>query len=117
VPVMSVPGSPRSPAAEGTNRLLVDGAAPVLDVTDVLVALGLSTARTSGSVADGRVPPDRADQAVLDLFADEPLDLERVIAVSGRPMADAALALARLEAGGWLSRSGSWFEHAAEVSR
>ncbi len=112
VPVLAVPGSPRSPAAEGTNRLLVDGAAPVLDVTDVLVALGLSTGRASAPApALGPALPAE-DQAVLDLFAGEPLDLERVIAGSGRPMAEAALALARLEMAGWLVSIGGWFERA-----
>ena len=42
VQVMAVPGSVRNKAACGTNQLLVDGCAPVRDVTDVLVALGLS---------------------------------------------------------------------------
>jgi DNA processing protein len=110
VPIMAVPGSPRSPAAEGTNRLLADGAAPVLDVIDVLVALGLSSVRSGRPLADSRPPPDPVDQGVLDLFADEPLDLERVIVVSGRSIAEAALALARLETAGWLVRTGGWFE-------
>ncbi len=42
IEVMAVPGSVRNPAAEGTNALLMDGCAPVRDVKDVLVALGLS---------------------------------------------------------------------------
>jgi DNA processing protein len=112
IPVLAVPGSPRSPAAEGTNRLLVDGATPVLDVTDVLVALGLSTGRVAGPEVTLRPAPAPSDQAVLDVFAGEPLDLERVIAVSGRPMAEAALALARLEMAGWLVSTGGWFERA-----
>jgi DNA processing protein len=117
VPVMAVPGSLRSPAAEGTNRLLVDGAIPVIDVTDVLVALGLSTGRRAGPASEERPTPAAPDQQVLDLFAGDPLDLERVIAVSGRPLADAALALARLETAGWLVRTGGWFERAPGVVR
>ncbi|MXW63162.1 MAG: DNA-processing protein DprA [Acidimicrobiaceae bacterium] len=42
IEVMAVPGSVRNKAAGGTNQLLVDGSAPARDVTDVLVALGLS---------------------------------------------------------------------------
>jgi DNA processing protein len=112
VPVLAVPGSPRSPAAEGTNRLLVDGATPVIDATDVLVALGLSTGRASSPEPAPSAAPAAEDQEVLDLFAGEPLDLERVIAASGRSMADAALALARLEMTGWLVSTGGWFERA-----
>ena len=51
---------------------------------------------------------------MLDLFAGEPLDLERVIAASGRPMVEAALALARLETAGWLVSTGGWFERAPD---
>ena len=50
VEVMAVPGSVRNRAAAGTNQLLRDGAAPVTDVDDVLVALGLDT-RRAGAVA------------------------------------------------------------------
>ena len=50
VEVMAVPGSVRNRAAVGTNQLLRDGAAPVTDVDDVLVALGLDT------------PPGRAER-------------------------------------------------------
>jgi DNA processing protein len=117
VPVMAVPGSPLSPAAEGTNRLLVDGATPVIDITDVLVALGLSTGRRTGAASEERAAPVAPDQQVLDLFAGEPLDLERVVAESGRPLADAALSLARLETAGWLVRTGGWFERVPGVVR
>jgi DNA processing protein len=117
IPVMAVPGSPRNPAAEGTNRLILDGAAPVLDVTDVLVALGLSTGRTNGRGPERRPPPEPGDQLVLDLFGAEPLDLERVVTSSGWAVSEAALALARLETAGWLVRTAGWFERAPEGSR
>jgi DNA processing protein len=112
VPVMAVPGSPRNTAAEGANRLIVDGAAPVLDVTDVLVALGLSTGRTAGPTPDQRLPVDGHEQLVLELFGDEPLDLERLLSMSGLTMTETALSLARLEAAGWLLRTAGWFERA-----
>jgi DNA processing protein len=112
VPVMAVPGSPRTPAAEGTNRLIADGAAPVLDTTDVLVALGLSTGRQGPSTLDDRPPPSPLDQEVLDLLGAEPLDIGRVVALTGRTLADVALALSRLEITGWVTRTGGWFERA-----
>lgn len=56
-PVFSVPGSVLSPASDGTNELLVEGATPVRHAADVLGHLGLSMvdARTepvAGSGAD-----------------------------------------------------------------
>jgi DNA processing protein len=116
-PVMAVPGSPRNRAAEGTNALIADGVAPVRDATDVLVALGLSSGRTASSSASLRPPLAAQDQAVLDLFGDAPLDLEHLLAVSGRDMGETVLALARLEADGWLLRTGGWFERAPEPAR
>jgi DNA processing protein len=110
IPVMAVPGSPRSAASEGTNALIVDGVTPVVDANDVLVALGLSTRRRGPLAADPRTPPDPADHDVLDLFGSDPVDVERVVSLTGRSLPDAALALARLEAAGWLSRVGGWFE-------
>src|SRR5262249_20568677 len=111
IPVLAVPGSPRNRAAEGTNRLIVDGATPVLDVTDVLVALGLSSARAMLS-PDPRPAPEGVDASVLELFGDQPLDLERVRATSGLTITESALALAHLEARGWLVRTGAWFGRA-----
>jgi DNA processing protein len=112
IPVLAVPGSPRNRAAEGANRLIADGATPVLDVTDVLVALGLASARARQPAGDPRPLPEGDDAVVLELFGDEPLDLERVLATSGLTMTDSALVLARLEASGWLLRTGGWFERA-----
>ena len=54
VPVMAVPGSVRSPASEGTNLLLVDGATPVVGALDVLV-VGLEAAVPASST--WRSPP------------------------------------------------------------
>ena len=55
-PVLVVPGSRRNPSAEGCNALLADGAQPLLDPDDVLVALGL----TPGSRRGWGAPPPRA---------------------------------------------------------
>jgi DNA processing protein len=112
ITVCAVPGSPRNAAAGGTNRLITDGATPVLDPTDILVALGLNRPARLPLV-DPRPRPDADDLPVLELFDDEPLDLEAVISRSGLGLASAALALARLEAAGWLVRTGGWFERAA----
>ena len=53
--VFSVPGSVVSPAADGTNGLIVDGASPVRHADDVLDALGLELQQVAGPVgaADG----------------------------------------------------------------
>src|SRR5262245_53237363 len=110
VPVMAVPGSVRSPASEGTNLLLVDGSAPVLEVLDVLVTLGLEARPAHRRRPDRRPRPELADGHLLDLFGADALTLDTLVLRSGRPLADVAVALGRLEAAGWVVRSGGWFE-------
>ena len=58
----------------------------MLDTTDVLVALGLSTSRAGPRAADERTAPTGVDREVLDLFGAEPLDLERIVALTTRPL-------------------------------
>ena len=113
VQVMAVPGSPRVRAAMGTNKLLVDGAAPVTCVDDVLVMLGLDTRRRGGSAFDPRPPPTDDQLAVLDACESEPCTLDAIAAATGLSLTDAALAAARLERGGWLVEVAGWFEPTA----
>jgi DNA processing protein len=110
VPVMAVPGSVRSPASEGTNLLLVDGAIPAVDVVDVLIALGLEARPARRRRRDRRPLPEPSDRGLLDLFGADALTLEAVVLRSGRPLPEVAVALGRLEAGGWIGRSGGWFQ-------
>jgi len=53
--VLAVPGHPMDPQAEGTNRLLQDGAALVLSADDVLSELGLARRRPREPQADDAV--------------------------------------------------------------
>jgi len=110
--VLAVPGSIRNPAATGTNELLAEGRAPVCSVDDVLVALGLSGARPAAS-NDRRVPPDGADQAVLDAVGWQPATLDQLLLRTGLDLAGLATALDRLCEAGWLVRHGGWYERVA----
>ena len=110
VEVMAVPGSVRNRAAAGTNQLLRDGAAPVTDVDDVLVALGLDTRRPGRSAYDPRPLPRGVEAAVLAACRRDPRTLDDIVAGLGLPIGEAAMALARLERTGWVRETGGWFE-------
>ena len=110
VEVMAVPGSVRNRAAAGTNQLLRDGAAPVTDAADVLVALGLDTRRAGAARYDPRPLPRGVEADVLAACRDDPRTLDDVVVHLGLPVADAAMALARLERAGWVQDTGGWFE-------
>jgi DNA processing protein len=110
IDVMAVPGSVHNRAATGTNQLLRDGAAPVTDATDVLVALGLDHRRAPGRAYDPRPLPRGTEAAVLDRCRAGPCTLEHVVEDVGLSINEAAMTLARLERSGWLHESGGWFE-------
>lgn len=110
VTVMAVPGSPRVRASAGTNQLLCDGAPPVTDVADVLVALGLDTRRSGRSCYDARPRPDQLGRSIVELCRVAPRTIDEVVSTLGVTIGDAALAMARLEHAGWLAESGGWFE-------
>jgi DNA processing protein len=110
VDVMAVPGSPRSRASEGTNQLLVDGAAPVTSAADVMAALGLDHRRRGELPFDPRPELDRLQAGVLAACSELPSTLDMLVLELGRPIAEIALALARLERDGRLIEAGGWFE-------
>jgi len=55
--VMAVPGSLENPTSVGSNRLLRDGAHPVLDALDILAALGWSDPDRGRGGEDPPAPP------------------------------------------------------------
>jgi len=112
VEVMAVPGSPRCRAAAGTNQLLVDGAAPVTSVLDVLTMLGLDHRRSGPAPYDPRPQPDAIQRRVLDACRSGAASLDAIVVATGLPIHEVALAAARLERDGWLVEAAGWFEPA-----
>jgi DNA processing protein len=111
VTVMAVPGSTRTPACEGTNKLLGDGAQLVTCVDDVLVALGLDHSRDLGPAALVS-PADAMSRAVHDLCVEHPHTLDMIARTLGVAVPDAAVAASRLEQLGLVVDTGGWFESA-----
>lgn len=109
VTVMAVPGALRNPAAEGANALVRDGCPIVMDAGDVLIALGLDNRRTGSVAYDPRPRPDEADQVVLEACT-EPVTLEHLLLLTDLSLVACAMAVARLEAAGWISQIEGWFE-------
>lgn len=112
-PVMAVPGSVRSNASEGANRLFEDGAHVCLGPDDVLTLLGLDTParRRGGSPAPD---PDPGDARVLEQMGWEPVALEQLVLRTSLDLGSLTVALDRLEAGGWIARRAGWYERVAD---
>ncbi len=110
VAVLAVPGSVHSRMSVGCNRLLADGAVPLLDVRDVLDAIGCDVAtmgRRSGSdpsagaeASRGHAPRGLSDgeRSVWESIGDEASSLDDIARGCGLPMAAVMAAVSTLEA-------------------
>jgi DNA processing protein len=107
--VLAVPGSVRSPASKGTNRLLFDGYGPALDADDVLSALGLARAG-AGPAQASRPAPTGIEATVLAAVDWEPTGVETVLVRTGLTPTSVAMALDRLERAGWVRGDAGWWE-------
>jgi DNA processing protein len=108
--VLTIPGSRRNPAADGCNALLADGAHPLLEPDDVLVALGL----TPGARRGWGAPPARGTPAgdgalVLHACSGEPATVDELASRTKLGLAAVTLALAGLERQGWIEHRRGWW--------
>jgi magnesium chelatase family protein len=130
VTVTAVPGSVRSPASAGTNRLLVEGAVPVRDVDDVLTAVELAVVtrpditpprRPSGpshlpAPGPRAAPLGPGQSRVRQALDHDPATLEVVVRRSGLALGDVAVALEELaDAGLAVGEQGWWSRTASRV--
>lgn len=105
--VFAVPGSIYAPQSKGTNRLIRDGAAPLLKFEDLLEALHLNkitehqAARTLfGAVADA------TEARLLRVLADEPQHVDEICIQSGLPIEQVSATLTLMELKGMVRQVG-----------
>jgi DNA processing protein len=102
--VLAMPGSRRNPAATGCNELLRDGAEPLLEPSDVVVAIDLA----SGGRARWHRPPPPPDapqaRAVLRALAGEPATVDDLIVRTSLANTDVITAVRDLERAGAVQR-------------
>jgi DNA processing protein len=95
-PVLAMPGSRRNPAAAGCNALLADGAQPLLEPDDVLLALGL-TPGARREWGTSRRPPATGDAALLErALAGEAAHPDQLASRTGLPPELVAAAVEQL---------------------
>ena len=103
--VLAVPGSVLSPQSRGTNRLIRDGAIPLLELDDLASAvpeLGLNPPRPRRG-GGARAPDDPALRALLELLGDDPLHPDQLAEATGARASEVAVRLCALELGGWVA--------------
>lgn len=112
--VFAVPGSPLDPRAEGTNRLIGEGAHLLTRSQNVLDALAPMRARLPDPVPErfsfeasaGRDTDMPAQALILSLLSSAPTDVDDLIRESGAPAQSVLGILLELELAGKLVRHG-----------
>jgi DNA processing protein len=107
--VYAMPGSRRNPAAAGCNALLLDGAKPLIDPSDVLFSFGRGGTILGGWTAPP--PPLHPDQqAVLNALAGDSATIDEIERRVPFPARQLGTALRALELGGHVERKrGLWW--------
>jgi DNA processing protein len=103
--VFAVPGSIFSPASQGTNSLIRDGATPVTCIDDILAQLQPSKAARQLTVKD-ILPPDETERALLEVIGSEPVHIDEIAQAASLPMSTVSASLAMMELKGMVHQSG-----------
>ena len=99
--VLAVPGPITSPTSRGTNRLLRDGATPLLDPSDMLVALGLRPrAPIEEALVSALCSLSPTEARVCAALNSEGLTVDELAESVGLPVGELLAALLGLELGG-----------------
>jgi DNA processing protein len=110
--VFAVPGSPLDPRAEGTNKLIKEGATLLTGSAEVIESLRTKYTATPKSLSEPELPIDEPAEAspsdrklVLSLLSPTPIDVDDVIRESGLPAAIVLGILLEFELAGKAARS------------
>ncbi|MGQ9833028.1 MAG: DNA-processing protein DprA [Candidatus Villigracilaceae bacterium] len=103
--VFAVPGSILAPQSKGTNRLIANGARPLLDARDVLDVLNLT--RVDQQRAARKVlPVDATEAQIAMVMSEEPLHVDEIRARCGLPIEKVTAALILMELKGIVRQVG-----------
>lgn len=119
--IMAVPGNINSPLSRGCNKLIAQGATPILDVSDILYRLGI----------DPNQEPARDEirfdspvaQTVYDLIKSGVVDGDQIIEQADLSATDFTMAVTMLELNGYISAMGgnrwmlTWAQYTGIISK
>jgi DNA processing protein len=103
--VFAVPGSILAPQSQGANRLIQDGARPLLSPQDVLEALNLSMV-TEQRAARSALPSDPVEAQIFQVLGPEPLHVDDIRNQTGMPIEKVSATLALMELKGMVRQVG-----------
>lgn len=103
--VFAVPGSIYAPQSQGTNRLIQQGARPMLNPQDVLEVLNLNRV-TQHREARAILPTNDLEARLLTLIRDEALHVDEISVQTQLPVKDITAALTMMELKGMVRQMG-----------
>jgi DNA processing protein len=103
--VFAVPGSILAPQSKGTNKLIQNGALPLLSVNDLMQALDLT--RVGEQKAARKIMPgDPTEAQLLSVIGSEPLHVDEIRNQAGLPIEKVSATLALMELKGMVRQVG-----------
>jgi DNA processing protein len=103
--VFAVPGSILAPQSKGTNRLIQNGALPLLTPADLLQALNLTRVGAQKS-ARKILPADEVEAQLINTLGSEPMHVDEIRNQTGLPIEKVSAALVMMELKGMVRQVG-----------
>jgi DNA processing protein len=102
--VFAVPGSIYGPQSKGPNKLIQDGAHPLLRFEEILNELQLGQVKQK-QVARTLLPADALEERLLRVLADEPQHVDDICAQAGLPIEQVSATLTIMELKGMVRQA------------
>jgi DNA processing protein len=103
--VFAVPGNINAPQSQGANRLIRDGAHPLLSPQDVLETLNLTMAAEQRE-ARVALPVDASEARLLQVLGQQPIHVDEIRSQTGMPIEKVTSTLALMELKGMVRQVG-----------
>ena len=103
--VFAVPGNIYAPQSKGTNRLISQGARPLLGVQDVLEALNLTMVNQQ-QTARKVLPVDALEAKILQVLSYDPINVDDICSQLNLPIEKLSAALTMMELKGMVRQVG-----------
>jgi DNA processing protein len=103
--IFAVPGSILAPQSKGTNKLIQQGALPLLSVNDLMQALDL-TRMGEQKAARKIIPTDETEARLMNILGAEPLHVDEIRNQTELPIEKVSATLALMELKGMVRQVG-----------
>jgi DNA processing protein len=103
--IFAVPGSILAPQSKGTNKLIQNGALPLLSVNDLMQALNL-TRMGEQKAARKVIPSDETEARLMNVLGEEPVHVDEIRNRTDLPIEKVSATLALMELKGMVRQVG-----------